>query len=159
MTKKALYAGTFDPFTLGHLDIVKRARKLFDELIIIVAAPPQKKPFFPAKKRMQLIQELFADDPKVSVVSWDGLIVDFAKKHNVNFLVRGLRPTGDFDSEFQMATMNNRLLDKLETVFLVTGEDYYYVSSSLVKEIHQHGGDISEFVPKNIFNELKKLKG
>lgn len=159
LSKKALYAGTFDPFTLGHQDIVRRAIKLFDELTIVVAVPPQKKPFLEADERVALIKELFKDNKNIKVDTWSGLTTDYAKKNNIDFLIRGLRPTGDFDNEFQMATFNNKLVDDLETVFLVTGEKYYYIASSYVKEIYNHGGDISQFVPENILKALQKKKG
>ncbi|MBL7666091.1 MAG: pantetheine-phosphate adenylyltransferase [Bacteriovoracaceae bacterium] len=157
--KKAIYAGTFDPFTIGHLDIVNRALGLFDELTVLVAVPPQKTPFISAKDRLKLLNELFSKEKKIKVDSWDGLIVDYAREHKIPYLVRGLRPTGDFDSEFQMASMNSRLNDKLDTVFLVTGENLYYISSSLVKEIYSHNGDIKPFVPANIAKYLKDKKG
>ncbi len=158
MIRKALYAGTFDPFTNGHLDIVNRACKLFDEVIIIVAVPPSKKPFLEDSERVKLLEELFSNEKKIKIDSWGGLIVDYAEKHKINYLVRGLRPIGDFDNEFQMASMNSRLNQDLETVFFVTGEDFYYLSSSLVREIYSHNGDISEFVPSNIYKALEALK-
>lgn len=160
MSKKtALYAGSFDPFTNGHFDIVKRALKIFDELTIVVAISPSKKPFLEKEKRVSLLEEIYKDEPKVKIDSWDGLLVDYAKNNNINSVVRGLRPTGDFEIEFQMASMNRKLVKDIETVFLMTGENLYYISSSLVKEVFSHGGDVEDFVPSVIFEELKKKRG
>ena len=154
--KTALYAGTFDPFTNGHLDIVQRGVKLFDKLTIVVAVSPTKQPTLSKERRVDLLTELFKADKKIEIVSWSGLIVDYARENNIGYIVRGLRPTGDFEVEFQMASMNRKLNDKLETVFLTTSQNLYYVSSSLVKEVWQHGGDISPFVPPLILAEMKK---
>jgi len=153
--KKALYAGTFDPFTSGHYDIVVRALEIFDEVTIVLAKSPLKSPLFSLDDREQMINELFSDNPNVQVQHWGGLIVDFAKKHGVGTIVRGLRPTGDFEIEFQMASMNKNLYSGIETIFLMTGSKYYFISSSLVKEVYQHGGDISKFVPPLIFKKIK----
>lgn len=157
--KTALYAGSFDPFTNGHLDIVKRALKIFDELTIVVAISPSKKPFLEKEMRVTLLEKIFKDEPRVKIDSWDGLLVDYAKNNNINSVVRGLRPTGDFEIEFQMASMNRKLVKDIETVFLMTGENLYYISSSLVKEVFSHGGDVEDFVPREIFEQLKKKRG
>jgi pantetheine-phosphate adenylyltransferase len=157
--KKALYAGTFDPFTNGHLDIAKRAINLFDELTILVAVNPTKKPFLDLDTRKSLLTEVFKNEPKVKVDSWEGLIVDYAKQENIQTIVRGLRPIGDFEGEFQMATMNEKLNPNVETVFLMTGKNLYYISSSLVKEVYKYGGAIQEFVPGPFYDHLLKLKG
>ena len=159
MTRKALYAGTFDPFTNGHLDIVQRAIGLFDELTLLVAVSPTKKPTLTQERRVELLKELFKHEKKIRVESWDGLVVEYARQHQIGHIVRGLRPTGDFEVEFQMASMNRKINPQLDTVFLMTSEKLYYISSSLVKEVWQHGGDISAFVPPMILDELKKLKG
>lgn len=158
MKKTALYAGSFDPFTNGHLDIVKRALSIFDELRIVIAVSPTKKSFLDKEKKLELINEIYKNDDRIIVDMWDGLLVDYAQKHNVNAIVRGLRPTGDFEFEFQMASMNRKLNTELETVFFATGENLYYISSSLVKEVFNHGGDISKFVPEIINNELLKRR-
>ncbi len=156
--KKALYAGTFDPFTNGHLDIVQRAIKIFDELTILVAVSPTKKPFMSTESRLEVLAKLFAHEPKVKVDSWNGLIVDYAKKNNIGSIVRGLRPTGDFEIEFQMASMNRKINHDCDTVFLMTSEKLYYISSSLVKEVYNHQGDITSFVPPLVLDEMKKIK-
>lgn len=157
--KKALYAGTFDPFTNGHLDIVQRALKLFDELTVLVAVSPSKKPFLEQDKRVELLEKLFKDEKKVKVASWDGLVVEYARKNRIGSIVRGLRPTGDFEIEFQMASMNRKINPECDTVFLMTSEKLYYISSSLVKEVFNHGGDVSPFLPPIIMDEMNKAKG
>ena len=161
MLKKrtALYAGTFDPFTNGHLDIVQRAIGLFDELTLLVAVSPTKKPTLTSNRRVELLKELYKHEPKIKVESWDGLVVEYARQHHIDHIVRGLRPTGDFEVEFQMASMNRKINSQLDTVFLMTSEKLYYISSSLVKEVWQYGGDISAFVPPLILDELQKIKG
>lgn len=156
--KRALYAGTFDPFTNGHLDIVKRATNLFDEVIVLVAVSPSKKPFMSTEQRVEVLKKIFAHEPKVKVDSWSGLIVEYARKHNISSIVRGLRPTGDFEIEFQMASMNRKINPDCDTVFLMTSEKLYYISSSLVKEVFNHDGDITTFVPPLVLEELKKIK-
>jgi pantetheine-phosphate adenylyltransferase len=157
--RTALYAGTFDPFTNGHLDIVQRAVGLFDELTLLVAVSPTKTPTLTQERRVQLLQELFKHEKKIKVDSWDGLVVEYARQNKIGHIVRGLRPTGDFEVEFQMASMNRKINSQLDTVFLMTSEKLYYISSSLVKEVWQHGGDISVFVPPLILDELNKIKG
>lgn len=156
--KKALYAGTFDPFTNGHLDIVQRAIKIFDELTILVAVSPTKQPFMSTESRLEVLKKLFAHEAKVKVDSWNGLVVDYAKKNHIGSIVRGLRPTGDFEIEFQMASMNRKINQECDTVFLMTSEKLYYISSSLVKEVYHHQGDITSFVPPLILDEMKKIK-
>jgi pantetheine-phosphate adenylyltransferase len=157
--RKAVYAGTFDPFTNGHLDIVQRALKIFDEVTILVAVSPTKKPFLGQDKRVELLETLFKDEKKVKVDSWDGLIVEYARQNKISSIVRGLRPTGDFEIEFQMASMNRKINQECDTVFLMTSEKLYYISSSLVKEVFNHGGDVSPFVPSIVLDELLKSRG
>ena len=158
MSKKAIYAGTFDPFTLGHLDIVKRAELLFDEVIVLLGQSPTKKAMIPSEQRLEDLNKLFASSKNIKVDSWDGLLVDYAKSKSIKYIIRGLRPIGDFDNEFQMATMNQQMHPDLETVFLMTSKDYFYLSSSLVKEIYGHGGDIKKFIPQVILDRLEKMK-
>ncbi len=156
--KRALYAGTFDPFTNGHLDIVQRAAKVFDEIVVLVAVSPNKVPFMSTETRVSVLKKLFAHEPKVTVDSWTGLIVEYARQNNIGSIVRGLRPTGDFEIEFQMASMNRKINPDCDTVFLMTSEKLYYISSSLVKEVWTYDGDVTPFVPPLILEELKKLK-
>jgi len=156
MTKKAVYAGTFDPFTNGHADILKRSLDLFDEVTLLIAVSPSKKPLFTTEQRLEMLEELFQDEPRINVDSWSGLLVDYAKTRNIDVIIRGLRPTGDFEVEFQMASMNNKLFPEIETVFLMTEGQNYFISSSLVKEIHNHDGQVKDFVPKTIYKWLTK---
>ena len=155
---RGLYAGTFDPFTNGHLDIVQRAVKIFDEVVVLVAVSPTKKPFMSTEARVNVLKKLFAHEPKVIVDSWTGLIVEYARQNKISSIVRGLRPTGDFEIEFQMASMNRKINAECDTVFLMTSEKLYYISSSLVKEVYTHNGDITPFVPPMVFEEMKKIK-
>jgi len=158
MTKKAVYAGSFDPITNGHLDIVKRALTIFDEVVLLIAVSPSKKSFLDKDRKKSLMEEVFKDETRVSIDTWDGLLVDYAKEKKITAIVRGLRPTGDFEFEFQMASMNRKLTPEIETVFLMTGENLYYISSSLVKEVFNHGGEIEGFVPPAIYKELLKKR-
>ena len=155
---RGLYAGTFDPFTNGHLDIVQRAVKIFDEVVVLVAVSPTKKPFMSTEARVNVLKKLFAHEPKVVVDSWTGLIVEYARQNKISSIVRGLRPTGDFEIEFQMASMNRKINAECDTVCLMTSEKLYYISSSLVKEVYTHNGDITPFVPPLVFEEMKKIK-
>lgn len=157
--KTALYAGSFDPFTLGHADIIQRALVFFDEVTLVIAVSPSKKPLLTKDQRKEILEELFKDDSRVKIDSWDGLIVDFAREHKIDAMVRGLRPIGDFDLEFQMASMNKKLYSDLETFFLMTGDNLYYVSSSIVKEVYNHGGDVTNFVPQKVLAYLNKIRG
>jgi pantetheine-phosphate adenylyltransferase len=152
--KTAIYPGTFDPFTLGHDDILKRALRVFDEITVLVAVSPAKKALFSKDQRVEMIQEHLKDEPRAKVDSWNGLIVEYAKKHQINAIVRGLRPTGDFEMEFQMASMNNNLYSEIDTFFLPTGGKHYFVSSSLVKELYKYGRNVEDFVPPAILSQL-----
>ncbi len=162
----AIYTGTFDPFTNGHADILDKALGIFRHVTVLIAVSPSKNALFSIPQRAtmigQMISEMAAQNPddtsRVKVDSWEGLIVDYAKKHGVKHLVRGLRPTGDFEIEFQMAAMNKALNPELETVFLATSGDHYFISSSLVKEIAKHQGDVSPFVPPAINRHILALK-
>jgi pantetheine-phosphate adenylyltransferase len=143
----ALYPGSFDPITFGHLDVMERAAKLFDKLIIAVAHNADKKPLFTAAERAAMIRESIAPHTNVEIVSFDGLLVDFAKKSGATAVVRGLRAVTDFEYEFQMALMNKTLSPELETVFLTSREAFTYLSSRVIKEVAKLGGDITKFVP------------
>ena len=144
--QKAVYPGTFDPMTMGHVDLVKRASKLFDSVIIAIASSDSKKPMFSLEERIEIGNKIFADDPKVEVVGFSGLLVNFAKENDANILIRGLRVVADFEYEFQLANMNRAMSPDIESVFLTPKEEYSYISSSLVKEIATMGGDVTRFV-------------
>lgn len=145
--KKALYPGTFDPITNGHIDLVNRALKIFDEIVIAVAFAHHKKPLFDFDERVQLVRQIFMDNPRVSVVGFDGLLVDFAKSQQAVAVIRGLRAVSDFEYEFGLASMNRSLDENFEAVFLTPAQEYSFVSSTLVREIAKLGGDVSKFVP------------
>ncbi len=160
MTVKAIYPGTFDPITNGHADLIERASRLFNHVIIGVAASPSKKPLFDLSHRVQLIERVTQHLANVSVVGFSGLLVDFAKEHQANVLIRGLRAVSDFEYEFQLANMNRRLSPNLESVFLTPAEENSFISSTLVKEVALHNGDVSQFVhpvvKSALENQLKK---
>ena len=155
--KKAIYAGSFDPFTNGHDEIIQSALKIFDEIIILLGVSPTKNPFFSTKQRLEMVEKHFAGNKRIVVKSSNGLIVEYAKKNKINTLIRGLRPTGGFSLEFQMAIMNNMLHPEIETVFF-TGKKYHFISSGLVREVFTHGGKYEDFVPSIISNLMKKYK-
>ena len=144
--QRAVYPGTFDPMTMGHVDLVKRASKLFDSVIIAIASSDSKKPIFTLEERIEIGNKIFADDPKVEVIGFSGLLVNFAKDNDANILIRGLRVVADFEYEFQLANMNRAMSPDIESVFLTPKEEYSYISSSLVKEIATMGGDVTRFV-------------
>ncbi len=144
--QRAVYPGTFDPMTMGHVDLVKRASKLFNSVIIAIASSDSKKPMFSLEERIEIGNKIFADDPKVEVVGFSGLLVNFAKDNDANILIRGLRVVADFEYEFQLANMNRAMSPDIESVFLTPKEEYSYISSSLVKEIATMGGDVTRFV-------------
>lgn len=143
---KAIYPGTFDPVTNGHSDLIVRASKLFNEVIIGVASSPSKQPRFDLAKRVAMIEQVTQHLPNVTVVGFSGLLVDFAKEHKAKVLIRGLRAVSDFEYEFQLANMNRRLYSELESVFLTPSEGNSFISSTLVKEVALHQGDVSQFV-------------
>ena len=146
MPVKAIYPGTFDPVTNGHTDLIERASKLFSEVVVGVASNPSKKPCFNLPERVEMIQQVIKHLPNVTVVGFTGLLVDFAKDNNAEVLIRGLRAVSDFDYEFQLANMNRRLSPDLESVFLTPSKGNSFISSTLVKEIALHNGDVGQFV-------------
>ncbi len=157
--RTAIYPGSFDPLTNGHVAIIQRGLKVFDRLVVAVANNPEKKPLFTVAERTTMIAEALGDDPRVDVDSFDGLLVDYARRKGVHTVLRGLRAVSDFEYEFQIANMNRHLLPDVETVFVMTGEDYFFVSARLVREVATFGGDVSAFVPPNVLDALRrKLK-
>ena len=156
MKRNAIYPGTFDPITNGHQDLVRRAATIFDHVIVAIAANPNKAPMFPLDARVSLARRVLHDLPNVEVLGYAGLTVEFAKKHNVGVVVRGLRAVSDFEFEFQLANMSRHLERDIETVFLTPQEQFTFISSTLVREIAVLGGDVSEFVHPIVEVELKK---
>ena len=152
--KRAIYPGSFDPITFGHLDIIERSLKITDELIVGVLNNSSKKALFTSDERVELIKEATAHLPNVRVVAFEGLLVDFARKMNADVIVRGLRAVTDFEYELQMSQINNALYKEIDTVFLTTRLEYAYLSSSITKEVAMMGGDISKFVPPVIINKV-----
>lgn len=153
--RRAIYPGSFDPITYGHLDLIHRATNLFDTIIVAVAHNEAKHPLFSANERVSLIKESIPHAPGVQVRQFDGLLVDLAREENAFVVIRGLRAISDFEFEFQMALMNRRLEPKLETMFLTPQEDYTFLSSRIVKEVAKLGGDVTPFVPPLVAERLK----
>lgn len=158
--KIAVYPGSFDPITKGHLDIIERASRTFDKVIVAVMYNKSKKPLFSHEERKQLIEQCTTHLSNVSVDTHEGLLVDYLKDHDIKILVKGLRAISDFESEFQMASVNQKLYPEMETVFIMTRTEYMYLSSSIVKEIAAFSGDISGFVTQTVQDAvLKKMEG
>ena len=153
-----IYPGTFDPVTNGHLDVVARAARMFDRIIMAVAANPGKAPLFSADERMRLIADNLASLPNVEVGRFDGLLVEYARQRGAVAIIRGLRALSDFEFEFQMALMNRHLDSNIETIFVMTKDAYSYTSSRLVKQVSVYGADITPFVPRNVAAALKHRK-
>ena len=156
---RAIYPGSFDPITNGHLDILDRTLKLFKEVTIVVAGTDRKNPLFTVEERVKLIQEVTGDRKGVKVDQWPGLVMDYAREHKVNAVVRGLRAASDFEYEFMMATMNKEINEEVETLFMMTAQNLYFVSSSMIKELFLYGGDISNYVPKVVARRLAEKHG
>ncbi len=154
MTGIAIYPGTFDPVTRGHIDICQRARKMFDHVVIGVADSLAKQPFFDIDERFDMLDVVFADNDRISVKPFSGLLIDFAREVNANVIIRGLRAISDFEYEVQLAGMNRSLAPEIETVFLTAAQRYAFVSSSLVREIARLDGDVSEFLHPEILKRL-----
>ncbi len=156
--RRAIYPGSFDPVTNGHLDVIERARKLFDEVVVAVAVNDQKQPFFTLQERLDLLHGTVGGLERVQIAPLNGLLVDFAVKQEATAVVRGLRAVSDFEFEFQMALMNRKLEASVETIFLMPKEEYTYLSSRIVKEIARLGGDISKFVPPLVVKAFARRK-
>lgn len=158
--KIAIYPGTFDPITLGHIDIIKRSSNLFDQVIVTLAINPSKKPLFSVTERQEMIEEAIKDIPNARVEQFDGLLVNFARQQKAGVIIRGLRAISDFEYEFQMALMNRYLAEEIATVFLMPHEKYTYLNSTIVKDVANFGGDIqkfvTEFVAEKLIDKLKK---
>lgn len=155
--KTAIYPGTFDPLTYGHLDVLGRACNLFDKVIIAIAINTEKKPIFSPQERMEMIKANLDNFPKAQVESFKGLTVDFAKANNAQAIIRGLRAVSDFEFEFQLAQMNRHLGPDIETIFLMPNQEYFYTSSQIIKAVSRHDPErVAKFVPRNVLEVLKK---
>ncbi|MDA9275769.1 pantetheine-phosphate adenylyltransferase [Acidimicrobiia bacterium] len=153
---KILIPGSFDPPTNGHIDVIKRCSKVFDDVLVGVIVNPSKNSLFATETRELMLTEIFTDTNNVSIKTFEGLLVDFAKNNEVQAIVKGLRAMTDFDYEFQMAQMNSNLAD-FETIFVPASPEYGYVSSSMVKEINSYGGDVSKLVPENVLKRMNNV--
>ncbi len=154
--KIAVYPGSFDPITKGHLDIIERATKVFDKVIVCVMVNSSKNYLFTCKERVEMINECLSGMEKVEVDSYDGLLIDYVRMRNSNIIVKGLRAFLDFEYEFQMALTNKHLDNEIETFFMITSNKHSYISSTLVKELVKYQGDVSDFIPKNVENAIHK---
>ena len=152
----AIYPGSFDPITIGHMDMIRRASKMFDRVVVCIVVNPAKHPSFTVEERLDQVKRVTASIPNVTVDTWTGLLVDYAAKYENPIVVRGLRALSDFEYEFMMSLTNKKLYPKMETMFLASDERYMYLSSTTVREIASYGGDISGFVPAEILDELMK---
>lgn len=160
MKRAAMYPGSFDPITNGHIDIIQRSLKIFDKVTVLVAENPRKQRggLFTVEERISLIEQVFAKEPRVKADQWDGLVMDYARQQEINVMIRGLRAVGDFENEFLMASMNRDLNSQVETVFMVTGRDWFFVSSSILKEVSGLGGDVQRYVPKPVWRALQQKR-
>ena len=156
MNRLALYPGSFDPPTNGHLSIIHRGLKMFDGLTVAILRNPAKDAVFSVEERADLLREAVNGDPRVVVKIFDGLLVKFAEQEGINAVLRGLRAVSDFEYEFQMANMNRKLDPEIETLFMMTGEDYFYISSRFVRDVARLGGDVKGLVPANVLRALQK---
>lgn len=159
MTRRAIYPGSFDPITLGHLNIIERALDMYDELVVLLAVNPGKEPMFTTDENLDMIREATAQWPQVEVDATTGLLVAYARRRGIHHAVRGLRAVTDFDAEFAMALMNRNLWDEFDSVYLMTSAEYMYLRSSAVKQIAQYGGDVSRFVPPAVEKRLRDRFG
>jgi pantetheine-phosphate adenylyltransferase len=156
MKKIAVYPGTFDPITNGHVDIISRATRLFDRLIVAIAASPNKKPVFSLEERVDIATQVLRDYENVSIIGFESLLTEFVQQQGAQVILRGLRAVSDFDYEFQLAGIYQQLAPKIESVFLMPSQEFTYISASYVREIASLGGDVSSFVPELVAKELKK---
>ena len=156
MTRSAIYPGSFDPMTLGHVNIVERALDVFDEVVVAVLRHPEKQAMFTVAERVEMMERIFIDRPQVKVESFDGLLVDYVRNRGSRTVIRGLRAVQDFEYEFQMTMMNRRLAPEVDTVFMMTDEEYFYIASRTVKEVAALGGDITGLVPELVATEMQR---
>ena len=152
--RAAIYPGSFDPLTNGHLSLIQRGLKMFDHLVVAIAVNPKKSPLFTTAERAEMIRDAVGNEPRVEIDHFEGLLVDYVSRRKLNVVLRGLRAMSDFEFEFQLANMNRRLSPDIETVFMMTGEDYFYISSNLVREVASFGGNVRGMVPDHVLSAL-----
>jgi pantetheine-phosphate adenylyltransferase len=156
MPRIALYPGSFDPFTNGHLSIIRRGLQIFDRLVVAVANNAQKSPLFSVPERLELIREAVGNEGRIELDTFDGLLVEYARRRGTFVILRGLRAVSDFEYEFQLANMNRKLEPSIDTLFMMTGEDSFYIASRFVREVATLGGDVSSMVPPNVVRKLSE---
>lgn len=156
MPHRAIYPGSFDPITIGHLDILDRSLTQFSEVTIVVAGSGRKDPLFTPDERVEIIREAVSSRKNVKVEKWPGLIMDYARENGITAVIRGLRAASDFEYEFMMASMNKQIHPKVETLFMMTSQSMYFISSTMIKELFRYGGDISPYVPEAVLERLKE---
>jgi pantetheine-phosphate adenylyltransferase len=154
--RRAIYPGSFDPITNGHLDILDRSLSIFPEIVIVVAGSGRKNPLFTPEERVELIREATKDRKGVTVDRWPGLIMDYARQNDIHAVIRGLRAASDFEYEFMMASMNKEIQSDVETLFMMTAQNLFFVSSTMIKELFHYGGDITQYVPPAVCERLKQ---
>ena len=152
--KCAIYPGSFDPVTNGHINLVHRGLRMFDKLVVAVANNGHKSPLFSIDERVELLRECLSGEKRVEITSFEGLLVDYASSRGISVVIRGLRAVSDFEYEFQMANMNRKLSPEIETIFMMTGESHFYISSGFVREVARLGGSVRELVPEPVLNKL-----
>jgi len=157
--REAVYPGSFDPLTNGHLNIVERGLEVFDHLIVAIASNPEKNPMFSVEERTAILREALGNNPRVEIDAFQGLLVQYCERRKLKVVLRGLRAVSDFEYELQMANMNRKLLPTMETVFMMTGEEHFYISSRFVREVATFGGDVSALVPAPVLRRLKERQG
>ncbi len=158
MIRRAIYPGHFDPLTNGHLDIIERSLSVFHEITVVVAASSRKNPLLGVDERVALIRDVFKGHQRVKVDRWDGLIMNYARKHHAHAVIRGLRAASDFEYEFMMAAMNKNLNPGVETFFMMTGQNLFFISSTMIKELFLFGGDVSQYVPRQVLRCLDRKR-
>lgn len=153
---KAIYPASFDPITNGHLDIIERALKVVDHLVLLIAKSPEKPGLLSVEERLEILKSLFEGRKNITLDSWDGLLMEYSKNNEINLIIRGLRAISDFEYEYMMASMNKKLNPKIETIFMMTGETYHYLSSRNIKEVVSLGGSVKGLVPSIVEQQLRK---